>query len=186
MHRLCASLQRLAERGVLVESDDPDPLLAPEKPMSTSEQLLANARQRGQTDSLPYAGAVTPEEAHSLLQANANVKLIDVRTQAERDWIGRVILPDAQHLAAQWTLYPGGAPNSEFLRQLEQQAQRSDTLLFLCRSGVRSRYAAKLATENGFEHCFDILEGFEGDRNEQGHRKSIAGWCMKGLPWVGA
>ena len=186
MHRLCAFLQRLAERGILVESDGPDPLLAPEKPMSTSEQLLANARQRGQTDSLPYAGAVTPEEAHSLLQANANVKLIDVRTQAERDWIGRVILPDAQHLAAQWTLYPGGAPNSEFLRQLEQQAQRSDTLLFLCRSGVRSRYAAKLATENGFEHCFDILEGFEGDRNEQGHRKSIAGWCMKGLPWVGA
>ena len=186
MHRLCASLQRLAERGILVESDGPDPLLAPEKPMSTSEQLLANARQRGQTDSLPYAGAVTPEEAHSLLQANANVKLIDVRTQAERDWVGRVTLPDAQHLAAQWTLYPGGAPNSEFLRQLEQQAQRSDTLLFLCRSGVRSRYAAKLATENGFEHCFDILEGFEGDRNEQGHRKSIAGWCMKGLPWVGA
>ena len=186
MHRLCASLQRLAERGILVESDGPDPLLAPEKPMSTSEQLLANARQRGQTDSLPYAGAVTPEEAHSLLQANANVKLIDVRTQAERDWVGRVILPDAQHLAAQWTLYPGGAPNSEFLRQLEQQAQRSDTLLFLCRSGVRSGYAAKLATENGFEHCFDILEGFEGDRNEQGHRKSIAGWCMKGLPWVGA
>ena len=186
MHRLCAFLQRLAERGILVESDGPDPLLAPEKPMSTSEQLLANARQRGQTDSLPYAGAVTPEEAHSLLQANANVKLIDVRTQAERDWVGRVILPDAQHLAAQWTLYPGGAPNSEFLRQLEQQAQRSDTLLFLCRSGVRSRYAAKLATENGFEHCFDILEGFEGDRNEQGHRKSIAGWCMKGLPWVGA
>jgi rhodanese-related sulfurtransferase len=186
MHRLCAFLQRLAERGILVESDGPDPLLAPEKPMSTSEQLLANARQRGQTDSLPYAGAVTPEEAHSLLQANANVKLIDVRTQAERDWIGRVILPDAQHLAAQWTLYPGGAPNSEFLGQLEQQAQRSDTLLFLCRSGVRSRYAAKLATENGFEHCFDILEGFEGDRNEQGHRKSIAGWCMKGLPWVGA
>jgi hypothetical protein len=124
MHRLCASLQRLAERGILVESDGPDPLLAPEKPMSTSEQLLANARQRGQMDSLPYAGAVTPEEAHSLLQANANVKLIDVRTQAERDWVGRVILPDAQHLAAQWTLYPGGAPNSEFLRQLEQQAQR--------------------------------------------------------------
>ena len=154
--------------------------------MSFSKQLLASARLRGQTDSLPYAGAVTPEEAYALLQDNANVKLIDVRTQAERDWVGRVIVPDAQHLAAQWTLYPGGAPNSEFLRQLEQQAQRSDTLLFLCRSGVRSRYAAKLATENGFEHCFDILEGFEGDRNEQGHRKSIAGWCMKGLPWVGA
>ena len=169
-----------------MESDGPDPLSGPEKPMSFSEQLLANARQRGQTDSLPYAGAVTPEEAYALLQDNANVKLIDVRTQAERDWVGRVILPDDQHLAAQWTLYPGGALNSEFLKQLAQQAKRSETLLFLCRSGVRSRYAAKLATENGFEHCFDILEGFEGDRNDQGHRKSIGGWCMKGLPWVGA
>jgi rhodanese-related sulfurtransferase len=154
--------------------------------MSSSEKLLAEARLRGELASLPYAGAVTPQEAYALLQASPNAKLIDVRTQAERDWIGRVTLPDAQHLAVQWTLYPGGAQNPEFMTQLEQQAQRGDTLLFLCRSGVRSRYAAKLATEHGFEHCFDILEGFEGDRNEQGHRKSTGGWCMHGLPWVGA
>jgi rhodanese-related sulfurtransferase len=154
--------------------------------MSSPEQMLTTARQRATTDSLPYAGAVTPQEACALLQGDTAVKLVDVRTLAERDWVGRVILPEPQHLAVQWSLYPGGAQNPEFMKQLEQQANRNDTLLFLCRSGVRSRYAAKLATENGFTHCFDILEGFEGDRDEQGHRKSIGGWCLHGLPWVGA
>jgi rhodanese-related sulfurtransferase len=154
--------------------------------MSSPEQMLTTARQRATTDSLPYAGAVTPQEACALLQGDTGVKLVDVRTLAERDWVGRVILPEPQHLAVQWSLYPGGAQNPEFMKQLEQQANRNDTLLFLCRSGVRSRYAAKLATENGFTHCFDILEGFESDRDEQGHRKSIGGWCLHGLPWVGA
>ena len=176
----------LAASRFLLEAVGSDATLIKANLMSSSEKLLAQARTRGESDSLPYAGAVTPQEAYALLQASPNVKLIDVRTQAERDWIGRVILPDAQHMAVQWTLYPGGAQNPEFMAQLEQRALRGDTLLFLCRSGVRSRYAAKLATEHGFEHCFDILEGFEGDRNQQGHRKSIGGWCMHGVPWVGA
>jgi rhodanese-related sulfurtransferase len=154
--------------------------------MPSPEQILITARQRATIDSLPYAGAVTPQEACALLQGDKGVKLVDVRTLAERDWVGRVILPEPQHLAVQWSLYPGGAQNPEFMTQLEHQANQNDTLLFLCRSGVRSRYAAKLATENGFTHCFDILEGFEGDRDEQGHRKSIGGWCLHGLPWVGA
>lgn len=170
----------------MLEAVGPDAIPIKEELMSSSEKLLSEARLRGAQESLPYAGAVTPQEAYALLQASQSVKLIDVRTQAERDWIGRVIVPDAQHLAVQWTLYPGGAQNPEFMTQLAQQAQPSDTLLFLCRSGVRSRHAAKLATEQGFEHCFDILEGFEGDRDEQGHRKSTGGWCMRGLPWLGA
>jgi rhodanese-related sulfurtransferase len=154
--------------------------------MDTSDQRLASAREYAQKASLPYAGAVTPQEAFALLQDDTSIKLVDVRTQAERDWVGKVILPESQHFAVQWSLYPGGAPNPEFVHQLEQHARRTDILLFLCRSGVRSRYAAQLATEHGFAHCFDILEGFEGDRDAQGHRKSIGGWCLRGLPWVGA
>lgn len=152
----------------------------------TTNDLLAPARQRQKEAALPYAGAVTPTEAHALLRADPRVKLIDVRTQAERDWIGRVAIPDAQHFAVQWTLYPGGAKNPDFLQQLTQCAQPDDVLLFLCRSGVRSRYAAQAATEVGYRHCFDILEGFEGDRNDEGHRKTVGGWCHARLPWVGA
>ncbi len=147
---------------------------------------LSAAREYGQQHQLPYAGAVTPQQAYTLLQADPAVKLIDVRTNAERDWVGRVAIPEGQHAAVQWSLYPGGTPNPDFLAQLGQVADKETVLLFLCRSGVRSRHAAKLATEHGYANCFDVLEGFEGDKDAQGHRKSVGGWCKAGLPWIGA
>jgi len=147
---------------------------------------LSTARLRGKENQLPYAGAVTPQEAYELIRNNARIKLVDVRTNAERDWVGRVAIPDTQHLAVQWSLYPGGTPNSAFVEQLAAAAGKDDVLLFLCRSGVRSRHAAKLATEHGYANCFDILEGFEGDKDAQGHRKTLGGWCKAELPWVGA
>ncbi|MES2105443.1 MAG: rhodanese-like domain-containing protein [Pseudomonadota bacterium] len=148
--------------------------------------ILATAQQRGKEGALPYAGAVTPAEAFSLLQADGKVLLVDVRTNAERDWVGRVGIADQQHKSVQWNLYPGGSPNPDFLAQLSAAAGKDATILFLCRSGVRSRHAAKLATENGYAQCYDILEGFEGDKDAEGHRKSLGGWCKAGLPWVGA
>jgi rhodanese-related sulfurtransferase len=148
--------------------------------------ILTTARQRGNENQLPYAGAVTPTEAYTLLQQNPNAKIVDVRTNAERDWVGRVAVPEAQHIAVQWNTYPGSTPNPEFLSQLSQTADKDNVLLFLCRSGVRSRHAAKFATENGFANCFDILEGFEGDKDAQGHRKTVSGWCKAELPWLGA
>jgi len=152
----------------------------------TQQQILDRARQRGQDGQTPYRGAVTPTEAHALLQGNPAIKLVDVRTKAERDWVGMVDLPPAQHLFVQWNLYPEGQPNPDFIAQLSALAKPDDTLLFLCRSGVRSRHAAKLASEQGYDNCFDILEGFEGNKDSAGHRKTIEGWCKAGLPWVGA
>ncbi len=152
--------------------------------MNTTDDILAKARERAPGQ--PYAGAVTPQEAFALLQSDPRVKLVDVRTNAERDWIGRPAVPEAQHGAVQWTLYPGGAPNPDFATQLQQSADKEDVVLFLCRSGVRSRHAARVATELGYTQAFDILEGFEGDRDGEGHRKTVGGWCKAGLPWVGA
>jgi rhodanese-related sulfurtransferase len=141
--------------------------------MKTTKEILDAARERAPGQ--PYAGAVTPDEAFMLLQAAPNVKLVDVRTNAERDWVGRVVAPEGQHLAVEWATYPGGQPNPQF-----------GVLLFLCRSGVRSRHSARVATELGYEHAFDILEGFEGDKDSEGHRKTVGGWCKAGLPWIGA
>ena len=152
--------------------------------MSIVDDVLGTARAR--TAGQPYAGAVTPREAYELVQSDARVKLIDVRTNAERDWVGRVVLPEGQHGAVQWSTYPGGVPNEQFVQQLAAVADKDDVLLFLCRSGVRSRYAAALATQNGFVNSYDILEGFEGDKDAEGHRKTVGGWCKAGLPWLGA
>lgn len=154
--------------------------------MDSSSDLLALARRRALADHLPYAGALTPTEAHALLLADPSVLLVDVRTEAERDWIGTVLVPETQYAEIDWTLYPSGATNPEFMPRLERLAARDRILLFLCRSGVRSRHAATLAAECGYTHCIDVLEGFEGDRDDHGHRKTVGGWCVAGLPWLGA
>lgn len=153
----------------------------------SNANLLDTARQRGTDQALPYAGAVSPEEAWALLQADPKVVLVDVRTNAERDWVGRVNLPEPQQQAVQWLLYPGSTPNPDFMGQLAAAIPDQDTvLLFLCRSGVRSRHGARLATEHGYTQCYDILQGFEGEKDTHGHRKTIGGWCSLDLPWVGA
>ncbi|WP_189357469.1 rhodanese-like domain-containing protein [Undibacterium squillarum] len=153
----------------------------------SAQEILSHASARATEQQLPYAGAVTPEEAWNLLQQDPSVILIDVRTQAERDWIGKVSVPEQQHGAVQWSLYPGGTPNPAFLSQLKETVpDKQRCIVFLCRSGVRSRHAAKAATEAGYTQCFDILEGFEGDKDTAGHRKTVGGWCFRQLPWTGA
>jgi len=145
--------------------------------------IIEQAKQRAQA--LPYAGAVTPAEAFELIRNDDRILLIDVRTNAERDWVGQVQINPAQLHPIQWNLYPTQS-NPEFLNELRRAANKDDLLLFLCRSGVRSRAAAQLATEHGYTQCFDILEGFEGDKDANGHRKNINGWCHAQLPWRGA
>jgi rhodanese-related sulfurtransferase len=152
-----------------------------------NQHLFDRAHQLASEQKLPYAGAVLPEEAFALLEAYPKILLVDVRTNAERDWVGRVQISEAQHQAVQWSLYPGGTANPDFLSQLMQVAPNKDcVILFLCRSGVRSKHAAKLATEHGYTRCYDILQGFEGDKDHHGHRKTIGGWCSANLPWLGA
>lgn len=152
-----------------------------------TSHILNNAQVLGRDQALPYAGEVTPEQAWTLLQANPAIVLVDVRTNAERDWVGRVSIPEAQHHAVQWSLYPAGTPNPDFMAQLSAAVPDKNTvILFLCRSGVRSRHGAKLATEHGYTQCYDILQGFEGDKDVHGHRKTVGGWCSAALPWMGA
>ncbi|HEY4316835.1 MAG TPA: rhodanese-like domain-containing protein [Herbaspirillum sp.] len=154
--------------------------------MSDSQDILNQGRELGIAERLPYAGAVTPQQAYALLQADPAIKLVDVRTKAERDWVGQVKINPAQHAAIEWNLYPQGTPNPAFVDELEKITDKNQVVLFLCRSGVRSRHAAKAATERGYTNCFDILQGFEGNKDIEGHRKTIEGWCFARLPWTGA
>jgi len=148
--------------------------------MGTLSAILTLAQERGKALGLPYAGAVTPAEAHAALQLAPGAKLVDVRTRAELDWVGRI--PDAVEI--EWSHYPGMASNSNFLAQLKQQVDREALLFFICRSGARSNQAARLATEAGFSGCYNVLEGFEGDKDALGQRNKIGGWRHAGLPWV--
>ncbi|HDR9227242.1 TPA: rhodanese-like domain-containing protein [Burkholderia vietnamiensis] len=154
--------------------------------MSTLDQLYAKADQRRAESALDYAGALLPVEAFELLQLDPSARLVDVRTRAELDWIGRPLVGDGQYLHIEWTRYPGGVPNTEFIEQLKAAVSPDTPALFLCRSAARSKLAAVASKQAGFTKAFDLLEGFEGGKDAEGHRKTVDGWCFRKLPWIGA
>jgi rhodanese-related sulfurtransferase len=148
--------------------------------MDGLDSILARARQRAAEKGLSYAGALLPQEAYALMNDRPGATLVDVRTKAELYWVGRV--PGA--VAIEWTLYPGGARNPDFLKQLQAAVTDVETpVMFLCRSGVRSHDAAMLASSAGYRCSYNVLEGFEGNRDAHGHRNTMAGWRVAGLPW---
>lgn len=147
--------------------------------MSSISDILALARTRAEQQGVNYSGDVTPLEAHTLLQEAPGTVLVDVRTRAEWDWVGRV--PNA--IEIEWVEYPEMTRNTHFLTTLLKQVPREAQILFLCRSGVRSRGAASVAIEAGYTAAYNILEGFEGDKDAQNHRGQIGGWRFHGLPW---
>ncbi len=147
--------------------------------MGTLSDLLALARQRAIDLDLSYQGALTPAEAWQVLQHAPGARLVDVRTRAELDWVGRV--PGAVEI--EWLSYPAMQPNPNFAAQLKHQVDHEALVLFLCRSGARSDAAARAACAAGYSNCYNVLEGFEGDRDAKGQRNHIGGWRHAGLPW---
>lgn len=147
--------------------------------MSTSE-ILDKARARGKELGLPYEGALTPAEANTLLGQTPSAKLVDVRTRAELDWVGRI--PGA--VEVELLTYPSNRPNADFVKQLEQHVGKDVPVLFICRSGGRSHNAAVMAQQAGYAECYNVLEGFEGDKDDSGHRSIKGGWRHAGLPWT--
>jgi len=148
--------------------------------MGTINSILQSAQQRAKEMQLPYEGALSPTEAYDLLHAAPGAKLVDVRSRAELDWVGRI--PDSVDI--EWASYPGMKSNPHFITQLEQQVEKEALVMFICRSGARSHHAATLAKQAGYASCYNILEGFEGDMNNDQQRNVINGWRAAGLPWV--
>jgi rhodanese-related sulfurtransferase len=142
------------------------------------EDIKKAAQERAKKLGLTYAGALLPAEAHQLMQAGA--VLVDVRTKPELQYVGSV--PGS--VAVEWQTYPGNRENPEFLGELAAAVPKDTPVMFLCRSGVRSHYAADAVTRAGWREAYNVLEGFEGDKDTQHHRNSVGGWRKAGLPWV--
>jgi len=148
--------------------------------MATPDELLAAARKRARDNGLPYEGALLPAEAAQLMRDHGKAVLIDVRSRAEWDFVGRV--PGAVEI--EWKSYPGMTPNTRFVDELTAKVPKDAVAMFLCRSGGRSHETAATAARAGYAAAFNVLEGFEGDRDASGHRNSVGGWRAAGLPWA--
>jgi rhodanese-related sulfurtransferase len=131
-----------------------------------------------------YAGDITPQESWKLLNDNADAVLVDVRTDAEWTWVG---VPDLSSLgrdvvSVQWMTAAGR--NQNFVADLIAAGVTPGErpVIFLCRSGNRSIPAAQTATAAGIAPAYNMLEGFEGQLDANGHR-GVTGWRAEGLPW---
>lgn len=142
--------------------------------------ILKTAHERAQQTGLSYDGALLPAEAYQIWKEAPGAKLVDVRTRAEWDWVGRI--PGAVEI--ELLTYPSNRLNPSFLAELEQQVDKEALVMFICRSGNRSHNAALLAMQSGYTECYNVIEGFEGDKDAQSHRNTKGGWRAAGLPWV--
>jgi rhodanese-related sulfurtransferase len=137
-----------------------------------------------------YAGDIDVRQAWTLLKADPKAQLVDCRTAAEWTFVG---LPDLSSLGRgalciEWQSYPAMAVDPDFAKRAAEQLRGvgvgDDTpVLFLCRSGARSRAAAIAMTRAGFTRAYNIAGGFEGDVDHDGHRGRRAGWKASDLPW---
>ena len=131
-----------------------------------------------------FLGDVSPIQAWENLQTEASAVLVDVRTRAEWTFVGG---PDLTSLGkpvakAEWLVFPAMKRNPKFVEDLRAQGITPRQAVYLiCRSGVRSREAAKLLAERGYT-TYNVADGFEGQINGNGHR-GMGGWRAEGLPW---
>jgi len=129
---------------------------------------------------------VSPKQSFEALLADPEAQLVDVRTDAEWQYVGIPDLGEAGKRAVliSWQYFPSGNVNVRFVEELRDAGLSPDApIYFLCRSGVRSLAAAREAEAAGFRVCFNVAEGFEGHPDAQGHRGTQDGWKAAGLPW---
>lgn len=149
----------------------------PPEELTDRAAILARAETRAKDEGVSFRGFLLPAETWALFKGG-EIELVDTRTLAERDLIGYV--PGS--ILIEWYDYPAKKRNERFLEQLHERVEPDRPVAFLCRSGVRSKHAATLAAGNGYVSAFNVLNGFEGDKNAQGQRV-VNGWRVAGLPW---
>lgn len=136
---------------------------------------------------MTYAGDLTPTDAWDLLKADRSAQLIDVRTPPEWTFVG---VPDLGSIGKQtalipWQSYPSMQVNPTFAEDVRRISASVDApLLFICRSGARSRAAAEAMSEAGYRRCYNVADGFEGPVDADGHRGHHSGWKAINLPWT--
>jgi rhodanese-related sulfurtransferase len=135
---------------------------------------------------MPGVPDISPEATWEALSQDPAAVLIDVRTDAEWNFVG---LPDLSAVGKQtvlipWQVYPSMQVNGAFAEHLRKAGLTAESkLYFICRSGARSLAAGQAAQAAGFPHAFNVADGFEGPVDAAGHRGQLAGWKATGLPW---
>jgi len=117
------------------------------------------------------------KDIKSYLMAESNSVLLDVRTKEEWETIGK---PEGEKIELQTyflSIQFGNERifNENFVQEFKNLAINQDkNILIICRSGVRSQFAAELLKKENYT-CINISDGFEGNHEN-------VGWKRCGLP----
>lgn len=123
-----------------------------------------------------------------MLQDEPRAVLIDVRSNMEFLFVGHPV--GAIHIP--WIDEPDWVVNPNFARQIRELMLGGiicDTdagcapVILICRSGKRSVDAGNVLIEGGFRDVYNVLDGFEGELDDDHHRSALGGWRFEGLPW---
>ena len=121
-----------------------------------------------------------PVAAHAFLQQRPDALLVDCRTEMEFFYVGHPV--GAVHIA--WHEPPEWEANPNFAAEVRKEAKdKTRPVLLICRSGKRTLDAGAALEADGFTDVINVLEGFEGDLDEDFHRNTQNGWRVAGLPW---
>ena len=131
---------------------------------------------------------LTPPAANELLQGDPRAVLVDIRSSMEYLFVGHP--KGAVHIP--WIDEPDWDINPNFVRQIKElmlggvisgDGTGSAPIILICRSGKRSVEAGNALVAAGLGNVYNVLEGFEGDLNEEHQRGTLGGWRYEGLPW---
>jgi rhodanese-related sulfurtransferase len=135
---------------------------------------------------------ISAGDAFALLKKDENSVLVDVRTAEEFNFVGIANASSFNDrlLLLPWQTLPRMDENPQFASVLEDSLQeilgadfKNAQIIFICRSGARSNFAAHYAQNIGFKNCYNLISGFEGDLNEKKQRGTLNGWKANNLPW---
>jgi rhodanese-related sulfurtransferase len=122
-----------------------------------------------------------PKETWALLQQQPEILFLDVRMEIEAQYVGRP--PGAVNIP--WVEYPDFKLDAaQFVQAVEKLSPAKDApVVLICRSGQRSVDAGIALEKAGFTQVINVLEGFEGELDDNNQRGTESGWRFDGLPW---
>jgi len=131
------------------------------------------------------ATIVPPDEVHEMQQADPGMLFVDVRSDMEYLMIGH----PRGSVNVPWIDAPDWTVNERFVAEVRKhmlgRVRRGSgaPLVLICRSGNRSRDAARALLDAGLRSVAIVEGGFEGPLDDEHHRNTVAGWRFAGLPW---
>jgi rhodanese-related sulfurtransferase len=135
---------------------------------------------------------ISSKECWEIMKKNQKVILLDVRTQAEFQFLGYI---EGSYNIPYWFLSPSFTPkdkefefakgkmqkapmsryqfyaNTDFLTHVKKLVKPSDTVIVYCGASKRSAKAADYLVNAGYENVYNILEGFS------------RGWKKQNMPY---